>query len=51
MIGWQAERFARTMRLQDITEYLKPPLSDQQKRDEGARKVLAMFKRHAAKTA
>lgn len=49
MIGWNGEAFARTKTIKPLAEYLKPPLSPEEKRRQGARKVRAMFERIAKK--
>lgn len=49
MIGWNAESFARTKRIKALNEYLKPPLSPAQMREEGAQDVRRMFERMIVK--
>ena len=45
MIGWQTRRFATLKAPKALHEYLKPPLTPEEKREQGAQKVLAMFQR------
>lgn len=47
MIGWEARRFHYLKQPKPLAEYLKPELSPEQKREKGARDMLAKFKRIA----
>lgn len=50
MIGWQSENFSRMgKRMKDLSEYLKPPVSPERRREEGRNRVLELFKRIAMK--
>ena len=45
MIGWNAEAFARTKQMKPLPEYLKPALSPEQQRAEGAQGLRSMIQR------
>jgi hypothetical protein len=49
MIGWEARRFHHMKAPKPLAEYLKPPLTPEEKREQGAQKVRAMFQRMAKK--
>jgi hypothetical protein len=44
--GWHTENFARTKRMKPLLDYIKP-LTETERRNEGARKLLAMAKSKA----
>lgn len=44
-IAWSNRNMHYIKNLKPLAEYLTPPKSDEQKRNEGAAKVLAMMKR------
>jgi len=49
MIGWHARNLHYVEKLKPLAEYLKPPLTPEEKREQGAKKVRAMFERMAKK--
>lgn len=49
MTAWHTEAFARTKQIKPLGKYLEPKLNPEQRREDGARKVRAMFKRMAKK--
>lgn len=48
MIGWHARNLHYVKNLKQLDHYLKPAPPPEQKRDQGARAVVAMFKRFEA---
>lgn len=48
-IGWHTENFARTKRMKPLLDYIKP-LTDDERRNEGARKMLALAKAAKSKS-
>lgn len=51
LIGWHVRNLAHVEKLKPVNHYLKPATPPEQKRDEGARAVKAMFQRIAKKGA
>lgn len=49
MIGWEARRFHYMKQPKPLAAYLKPDLTPEQKREKGAKDLLANFKRLAKK--
>lgn len=50
-IGWHGEAFARTKSVKSLAEYLKPEPTAAEKREAGARQLIAMLERKAAHAA
>lgn len=49
MIGWNVRNLHHVQRLKPLADYLKPALAPDEKREQGAKKVRAMFERMAKK--
>ena len=49
--GWHAANFSRAKRLEKLDHYLSPPLSAERRRDQDARRLIAMLDRLAEEEA